>query len=55
MQLCLTVYLPQLLSLLLPLYNLCLNSRRHLRIFKHFITVMLQKLNKEDYQQFKIY
>lgn len=47
--------LPQLLPLLLPLYNMCLDSGRHLRAFKHFITVVLRKPNKGDYQQPKAY
>lgn len=47
--------LPQLLPLLLPLYNICLNSGRHLTAFKHSTTVVLRKPNKGDYQQAKAY
>lgn len=47
--------LSQLLSLLLSLYNLCLEKERYLNVFKQFITVILWKFNKSDYQQTKMY
>ena len=43
-----------LLQLLL-LYNQCLKSRIHLEAFKHSITVVLWKSNKEDYRLVKVY
>ena len=47
--------LPQILPLLLPLYNQCLRSGIHLRAFKQSVTVALQKLNKGDYRVTKVY
>ena len=47
--------LPQILPLLLSLYNQCLRSGVHLKAFKQSVTVALQKLNKEDYRVVKVY
>ena len=47
--------LPQILPLLLPLYNQCLHDGTHLKAFKHSITVALQKPNKGDYRVAKAY
>jgi len=47
--------LPQLLPLLLPLYNLCMEHSHHCEAFRHSVTVVLQKPNKSDYQQAKAY
>jgi len=47
--------LPQLLPLLLPLYNLCMEHSHHCEAFRHSVTVVLRKPNKSDYQQAKAY
>ena len=49
------LFLPQILLLLLPLYNQCLRSGIHLRAFKRSVTVALWKLNKGDYRVVKAY
>lgn len=47
--------LPQILPLLLSLYNQCLNDGTHLVAFKRSVTVALRKPNKGDYRVAKAY
>ena len=37
----------QLFLLFLFLYDICLDSRQYLKIFKHLVIIILQKLNKK--------